>query len=941
MANIPATQYIKFFYDVDNIMKEIDNKFEPVNSALKAKGSEWIGLRYMRRWNPFRWAIQNADTNTPAKLGLPLELDNNFVILSQAATKSVDILDKDGNELIHIEGPGQNTYIGFKQEFYNEHIKKFIEKVSRYYYLYFDSPAGCKCFYGRLRPEKVEDDILNSGTGVDCDTPGNKALNDPKSKFFPLYTFDELITCDSTLYKCSVNSQGGWTGYNNEYKNYVFIKLDESDQGPFCDRQNIANNLGINVEESTLNNAVKYSTNMSIGPLGPISYSLYKNENNTNAVKEIRVDNNSDICFKDGDLYCCSDKRPELDKDLTYVGYVLKPRNGMKTLMTIAPESQDSFFMDLIAKFFANGAYLYDPYTQPVAISIPGIGLSSSNYLSYVSYSATALMTFSKSLYRHDNFHCREYSDGYPHLLCGYKNEEEGYSGGCEATTCQARSCQDKTPTGKITIIRFTDNLNNTKQLITNAYSIGKCNTIISGSCIESCSNCHELDDVGWPPQCDFEECSTECNYEYGIAPDTDLDIVIFPIHISLAVSSRTLSLKTSLFTVYLEALKNALNLLNDSLNDIQPKLSRLRGFIGYIHGSINDISNYYCYSNFIEVGSDEEPGLYALSYFAPSLSVFLRNNRIRVPYEAACPPVEPGKEDEGAPKYEKYNYLFTTESIDGCSFITLISNRNLKYHNTELYEFVPSVDGSGYSSYCKFTINLTKLGDFSKLDYEDISNMIDCVPFNQCHTCDWNKPGEDPDDPGQTGEKADEDPIDPDPGPRPEPEPGPNDGYTPNHYPPKPVDAVCNEAYLEARAEAENAAKQWYDGRYVYAESRKENIIGETKETEWGCSGPCYECEYTDDKGEFHPTRVVPCTNTLHHCDGYTVTTTYKYNQSCWASSGWQSNKWYWAQGSGAGGVLRYEVKPAHEVYKNFTTGPKTYVGKEVNRFSTSGSCG
>ena len=92
MAEIPAAKYIQFFYDVDNIMKSIDVKFSSVDSALQGKGSEWIGLKYMRRWNPFRWAIQN---NIQASdLGLPLELGDDFIILSQVATKSVQIFEE-------------------------------------------------------------------------------------------------------------------------------------------------------------------------------------------------------------------------------------------------------------------------------------------------------------------------------------------------------------------------------------------------------------------------------------------------------------------------------------------------------------------------------------------------------------------------------------------------------------------------------------------------------------------------------------------------------------------------------------------------------------------------------------------------------------------------------------------------------------------------------
>lgn len=923
---IPATQYIKFFYDVDNIMKEIDDKFQPVNSALNAKGSEWVGLKYMRRWNPFRWVIQNADTNTPAKLGLPLELNNDFIILSQAATKSLQIFGKD-NEPVTISGEGQNTYIGFKQEFYDNNIKKFIEKVSRYYYLYFDSPNGCRCFYGRLRPQKVEDDILNSGTGVNCDEPRNKYPNDPKSKFFPLYTFNELISCSDRLYKCSVNSKGGWKfAGDDEYNDYVFIKLDESDEGPFCDRQNIANNSSINVSESTISDTQKYSTNMSIGPLGPISYSLYKNENNTNAVKEIKVDNNSDICFKDGDLYCCSRSEPGLDEDLTYVGYVLKPRSGMKTLMTIAPESKDSFFMDLIAKFFAGS--VYNNNSNYVEIYIPGSGFA------YVSYTAEVFMSFSRNLFEFSNVFCRGTTSGYTKLWCHQigTTSEPPYEPICGLDLCETTTCNATMPVGKVTVIRFTTNLDNTTNLITNpaTYNNYECNTVIGGSCTQTCGNCikkSEIEEgttvdpsgtlIDLSDPCGCDEPTFKCEYSYGdIASKTD--VVIFPIHISLATSSRTLDIKSSLFSVYLVSLTNALNLLNNSLTNINPKMSVPPVGIQ----PFNNLEDYFSYRSSVLFGNSEPyTSLPTLGDFSTNLIYFLdsttgtTSNTIKVAYELGC-----------GNNANNYKELFFKEQVDNCEFITLYANRNLKYHATDLSDFVPAVDTNKYSWTCKLTTRSINLGDIDQLDYVKTSDFEPCNKIDNngsgCETCSFEGGGKSNTPPGHddsggdiSGKEEGEEQNNPD-----------TPGYKPSSQ--DSVPDACSEAYNSAKTEAENIAKQWYDGRYISVQKKSEETM--ITKIEDKCYGDCYA---PDEYGNPKLTTCTYSNGTLDDglCCTHRVTITTTYKQSCWATSGWQANKWYWKQGSGAGGILKYELTPAHEVYRSFTQGPLSYSGSNT----------
>lgn len=945
MAEIPATDYIQFFYDVDNIMKDIDNKFSPVASALKAVGSEWIGLKYMRRWNPFRWAIQNPDTNTAESLGLPLELDDNFIILSQVATKSVQIFEEGEKEPTTISGLGQNTYIGFRQEFYDNNIKKFIEKVSRYYYLYFESPNGCRCFYGRLKPEKVEDDILNSGTGVDCDEPKNKDLNDPKSKFFPLYRFNELITCnDSRLYKCSVNSTGGWTfAGNDEYSNYVFIRLDESDQGPFCDRQNIANNAAIKVSESTLTIAQKYSTNMSIGPLGPISYSLYRNENDTNAVNEIRVvddniDENKNICFKEGDLYCCSNSTPKLDETLTYVGYVLKPRSGMQTLMTIAPESQDSFFMDLIAKFFASSVYNTgdSAYSNNIKIYIPGSGFA------YVSYTAEVFMSFSRNLFEFSNVFCRGTTSGYTKLWCHQTGETPPpIEPICGIEYCNTLPCYDTMPEGKATVIRFTTDLDKTTSLVTGVYNNYECQTLTGGTCRQSCGNCMKKSETGddggitvdpsgtlinLGDPCGCEEPKFECSYEHGNV-SSHTEIIIFPIHISLAVSSITLDIKSSLFPVYIESLKNALTLLNNSLTQIEAKLSVPPVSVQ----PLNDLTDYFIYQNSVLFGTSMPyTHLPTLGYFVKSLVDIMEatkkitgSNTVNVAYELGC--------GNDANNYEE---LFFKEQIDNCDFITLYANRNLKYHATTLSDFVPTFDTGGYSMLCKVTTDRYNLGDIDLLDYVKISDFGNCnepKDGSGCEMCTFASGGESFTPPGHDdsgGEESTEE------GGGGENTNKPSPGYRPNN--PEKVPDVCKDAYYLARTEAELNAEMWYDGRYISVTKTTLETVKETNKTR--CTGYCYICD-KDGKA----TRV-SCTygdgslqDGLCCTDGYTITSTYK--QSCTVTVGFQANK-YQIKPAGVEGDLGYILIPAHEVYVSYTKGPEYLDGPNKYTYFTNVAC-
>lgn len=936
---IPATDYIQFFYDVDSIMKQIDDKFSEVDSALKAVNSEWIGLKYMRRWNPFRWAIQNSDTNTPEKLGLPLQLNDNFIILSQVATKSVQILEEveEGKkEPTTISGLGQNTYIGFRQEFYDNNIKKFIEKVSRYYYLYFDSPNGCRCFYGRLRPEKVEDDILNSGTGVNCDTPGNKDLNDPKSKFFPLYRFNELITCnDSRLYKCSVNSTGGWTfAGDDEYSNYVFIRLDESDQGPFCDRQNIANNVAISVSGSTITTAQKYSTNMSIGPLGPISYSLYKNENDTNAVNEIRVvddasDENKNICFKEGDLYCCSSSEPQLDETLTYVGYVLKPRTGMKTLMTIAPESQDSFFMDLIAKFFSGSVYNTgnSNYSDYVKIYIPGSGFA------YVSFTAEVFMSFSRNLFEFSNVFCRQTTSGYTKLWCHQVGETPPpIEPICGIEYCNTLPCNATMPVGKATVIRFTTDLDKTLSLVTDVYNNHECQALTGGTCTQSCGNCMKKSEMGddggitvdpsgtlinMGDPCGCDEPKFECSSEYDNV-SSNTAISIFPIHISLAVSSITLDIKSSLFPVYIVALKNALTLLNNSLTNINAKLSVPPIFIQ----PLNDLTDYFIYDDSVSLGTSE-PYTYlpTLSYFAKSLVNFINStsgtipNTVKVAYELGCGNVA-----------NNYEELFFKEQIDNCDFITLYANDNLKYHATKLSDFVPTFDTGGYSMLCKVTTNRYNLGDIDLLDYVKISDFGNCnepKDGSGCEMCTFNSgsesftpPGHDSSGGGEGG-GGDKNPNKPCP------------GHRPNN--PDIVPDVCLDAYQKAKIEVKKIAETWFDGRYVSVTKR--GTYYNSEYTYW-CAGRCYDCTTS-------PISNPPCEydqkGSLKYpglCDQLVTIIKY-YSQSCTVTVGWEANKYQIKPA----GDLGYILRPAHEVHVSYTKGPSGYDGSDTF-YSTQAPC-